>query len=211
MTGCSLALSLLIWHVIASGWWWWWVHLVSSAFHGVNNGRQIVERRAIFPSAPFYLPCWVQDAVSIHVHTHTTHTHTPTHISGPIARHRLPRPWWDRPNHPGPVDNGHVVLTLVASCVGGNDLFLGINPSETRAQSRGLEPTRAGSDQPLPTTGLSARSPFPMLLELLWHQTPGIHILLPSKLILCHFSIVYVKAFLIWWDLWKMNWHCVQY
>jgi hypothetical protein len=44
----------------------------------------------------------------------------------------------------------------VASRVGGSDLFLGI--SETRVQSLGLEPSRAGRDQPLPTTGLSARS-----------------------------------------------------
>ena len=36
--------------------------------------------------------------------------------------------------------------------------FFGTNPGETRAQSLRLERSRAGSDQPLPTTGLSARS-----------------------------------------------------
>ena len=37
-------------------------------------------------------------------------------------------------------------------------LFLGTCPGETRTQSLGLERSWAGSDQPLPTTGLSARS-----------------------------------------------------
>ena len=37
-------------------------------------------------------------------------------------------------------------------------LFLGTCPGETRTQSLGLERSWAGSDQPLPTTGLSVRS-----------------------------------------------------
>ena len=107
---------------------------------------------------------------SARTHTHATHyTRTPhshfMHTSRPTTTHRYETAsFWRLPELHGSIDDGRITISLwVHAWEATYFYFWGHAPVRHERRALRLERSQAGSYQPLPTTGLSARSLFVLI------------------------------------------------